>query len=578
MKKTFTLLLLLICYCIQAQNCTIDFTQNQVGIYPNVLPNGTVGQVYNQDITFVMPTDTLGYNFTNFHIVSVGLPVGLNWVCNNSAVNCNYNPQVSPFGCVNIHGTPLLAGSYTIDITVLADLTFLTGYPFVFQQTLEILPAPNSFANYGFSCTGAPACAPALVSFTNNNPGLMQYAWDFGNGNFSNQENPTTQYYPNPGTYIVSYQAYANLDTTTIFTLQNIQISSMSNYGGGFPSYDNADSYFKILQNGAVIYQSGIIGDQNPPVQWALNLNLNANNTYVLEIWEADDSYLEPYFGNDDYIGSHVLQLNGCASCVAGNSVVHYTIATQQILPTPQLTSIDTLYIYAPPPTPLISYDSLTHTLSTPALGLAYQWYFNGSPIAGANAASQSIYLSGNYTLVALNASGCVAFSDTLSAVYCAPFLQPVISENNGSLLVSNVAQNATFSWFLDGQLLSNTTNNILNYNQNGHYQCIVTDVFGCSDSTQILLIDAGLAANKSAQPCIYPNPAKDIINIALPTHWLGSLIELIDLNGKVLYSEKANAKAQVLHLSSIPSGLYVLSCTNQIDQFRQLIFVSTSD
>jgi hypothetical protein len=180
--------------------------------------------------------------------------------------------------------------------------------------------------------------------------------------------------------------------------------------------------------------------------------------------------------------------------------------------------------------------------------------------------------------LVALNASGCVAFSDTLSAVYCAPFLQPVISENNGSLLVSNVAQNATFSWFLDGQLLSNTTNNILNYNQNGHYQCIITDAFGCSDSTQILLIDAGLAANKSANPSIYPNPAKDIINIALPTHWLGSLIELIDLNGKVLYSEKANAKALVLHLSSIPSGLYVLSCTNQIDQFRQLIFVSTSD
>lgn len=577
MKKTLTLLYLLVSNFIQAQNCVIDYTQNQVGIYPNVLPNGAVGQTYDQDLTFVMPTDTMGYDFTNFEILSVALPVGLSWACNNSAVNCNYNPQISPYGCVHIFGAPLLAGTYNIAVTVLADLTILSGYPFVFELQLEISPSSASITNNGFTSTGTPACAPALVQFTNNNPGLLLYYWDFGNGNLSYAENPTAQYYPNPGTYVVNYTAYATLDTTTFFTLQNIQISSMSNYGGGFPSYENADSYFKILHNGAVVYQSGIIGDQNPPIQWALNFNLNANNTYVLEIWEADDSYLEPYFGNDDFIGSHVLQFNNCNGCLAGNSIINYAISAQQILPTPQITTIDTIIIDALPPTPVISYDSLTHTLSTPALGYAYQWYFNGSPIAGATLSSYTLFQSGQYALVAINTNGCVAFSDTLSAVYCNPYVQAQLSENNGTLIVSNIDHNSSMSWLFNGNTLPNQQENTLITSENGTYQCIVTDEFGCSDTTSVILIDVGLAINALEQPILYPNPAKDVVFVSLPTSWIGSLLELIDLNGKVLYCQKATAKEHTIHFNSIQSGLYIFRLTTQTDQFQQLIVVATS-
>ena len=255
MKKRLTLLFLLASHLLLGQICTIDVTQTQVGIYPDSLPNGIVGQAYSQDLTFVMPLDTLGYNFTNFQIMSVALPVGLTWTCNNSAANCNYNPQVSPYGCVHISGIPLLAGTYNIDVTVLADLSILTGYPILFELQVVILPSTSSISNNGFTSIGAPACAPALVQFINNNPGLPYYNWDFGNGNVSSQENPATQYYQSPGTYLVAYNAYATLDTTTVFTLANLQITSMSNYGGGFPSYENADSYFKLLQNGAVVYQ-----------------------------------------------------------------------------------------------------------------------------------------------------------------------------------------------------------------------------------------------------------------------------------------------------------------------------------
>jgi hypothetical protein len=577
MKKLIPILFLLSNLPIFGQVCTIDATQTQVGIYPPTLPDGAVGQAYNQDITFVMPLDTLGYEFTNFQIVSVALPVGLSWTCNNAAANCNYNPQLSPNGCVHIFGTPLLAGTYNIDITVLADLSILSGYPILFQLQIVILPSTTSISNDGFTSIGAPACAPALVQFVNNNPGLFYYYWDFGNGNFSNQEAPIPQYYQNPGTYLVAYNAYASLDTTTVFTLENLQITAMSNYGGGFPSYDNADSYFKLLQNGAVVYQSGIIGDQNPPVQWPLNVNLNPNNTYTIEIWEADDSYAEPYFGNDDFIGSHTLNLNGCNACNAGNANINYSIITQQILPTPLITTTDTVVIYELPNAPIINFDSLSHSLSTPDLGYVYQWYMNNSPIAGATSAIQTIYQSGNYALVAVNANGCIAFSDTLQAIYCSPYIQPQLTENNGTLIVSNSTQNATFSWYLNGQLLPNQQANSLVFQENGHYQCIITDAFGCLDTTNLVLIEGGLNTNTTEQPRIFPNPAKDLITITVPTHWLGAQFEICDLLGKVLYKKHLYNHKNAIPLPDFLSGNYLFRLSTQALLYQELIFVSAA-
>jgi hypothetical protein len=565
-------------FYISGQVCTITYTQTQVGIYPDSLPNATVGQPYSQDITFVLPTDTMGFDFTNFHILSVSLPVGLNWSCNHISANCNYNPQISTYGCVHIYGIPLLSGNYNLQVTIIADLSIVSGYPFVFEIPLQISSSTMSYSNSGFSIVGAEACAPALVEFSNLHPGLPFYHWDFGNGNMSNEENPGIQYYGAPGTYIVQYEAYASQDTTIVYTLENLNIHNMSNYGGGFPTFESADAYFKILENGAIVYQSSTIGDQNPPIQWALSLNLNPNSVYSIEIWEADESYGEAYFGNDDFIGNQILNLNGCMSCSVGSAHISYYVSQQFATPTPQVLSIDTIVVYPIPNPPVISYDSLAHVISTSDFGLFYQWYFNGSPIAGAINPALVIAQSGAYSLVAVNSSGCVAFSDTLDAIYCNPFIQPLIAENNGVIFVTNVAQNATFNWLLDGQILSNAQNHTLSYTQNGFYQCVVTDPFGCIDTSQLLLIEAGLSTNNIEQPKVFPNPAKDFLNVSLPHNWLGSSLEIINLLGKVLYTEHCTAQKHTISLHGLQPGTYLIQFSFQNLYYQQLLCISTSE
>ena len=56
---------------VNSQVCTINYGVSGTGIYPDTLPDGIVGQAYNQDVTFFMPLDTMGYDFTNFKIQSV---------------------------------------------------------------------------------------------------------------------------------------------------------------------------------------------------------------------------------------------------------------------------------------------------------------------------------------------------------------------------------------------------------------------------------------------------------------------------------------------------------------------------
>ena len=574
MKNLLACLSFCFFYSVQAQICSIDFSQSVTGIYPDTLPAGNVGQTYGSDITFVMPLDTLGYNFTNFHILSISLPVGLSWQCNNNMNNCDYNPQLSQYGCVHISGTPLLAGQYTIDVTVIADLTVIQGYPFTFQIYMEVLPSTTSVSNYGFDMSGSSGCAPITVNFTNNNPGMLSYFWNFGNGNISLSENPVPQVYTSPGEYLVYYTAWNSIDTTDVYTLSNIHVNSMSNYGNSFPSYENADTYFKLFQNGIQIYQSSIIGDQNPPVQWNTSINLNPANTYVFEIWEADESFGETYFGADDFMGSHTLNLNGCIGCGAGSANFNYTINHQVIYPSPTVVAQDTVHVYGYPSIPSISYDQASHTLSTTNLSYAYQWYFNGSPIAGATNFTHVVYQSGIYRVIAINPNGCVSFSDTLSAVYCNPLLNPTIAFNSSNdLILSNYPASSVIAWYLDGELITDQHNDTITPLTNGIYSAQITDSFGCSYFTNDFQLSVSIEEFTTGQWMVYPNPVKDILTIQVEDKMIGAAYELLDICGRILKSAPISDLISHIDIQDFPSGVYFIRMKiNQHTQLKKIV------
>jgi hypothetical protein len=570
MKKLLLFLLFTPFFQLTGQICTIDNTQTAVGLYPDTLPTGYVGQPYDTDITFVMPLDTLGYDFTNFKILSVALPVGLSWQCNNDANGCNYNPQVSQYGCVNISGTPLLAGQYLVDVTVLADLTVVSGYPFVFQIYMEILPSNVSTTNDGFTMIGASGCSPITVEFENNNPGLLSYSWDFGNGNISTSENPAPQVYTAPGDYVVHYEAYDNLDVIQVYTFTGITVNSMTNYGAGFPSYDNADTYWVLRENGTPIYNSSIIGDQNPPVSWTTSILLAPANTYTLHVYEADDSFGEVLLGADDYMGQHTVMLTGCTGCAtsggdSGSSAnINYTVTNQTINPSPVVVSEDTVHVYGYPPVPVVSYNTTTNVLTTPDLGYGYQWYFNGSPIGWSTSNEHPVFQSGVYYVVAVNEFGCVSFSDTITAVYCNPNYTPSIQLSaNSSLVIINSQVDYSIQWSLNGNEIAGAANDTIVATDPGAYTVTLTDSFGCVYTSNAFNVNLGIADIQDFTFIVFPNPANTSCTIQTAHLGIGLAGNLMDMTGRVIETFKLENGSYVLDLSDMRAGSYLIEISD---------------
>lgn len=427
MKKLLLIILSVLFVSLSnAQVCTIDYTQTSPGIYPDTLPAAEVGQFYDTDISFLFPTDTAGFNFTNFQIVNVNAPAGLDWECSNDANGCNYDPQQDPYGCARVWGTPTIPGQYTVAIDVIADLTIQQNNPVTFFVYLEVLPPTQT--NSGFAMSPGIGCGETTVSFTNNNPsgsympipnqtqGFI-YFWDFDNGNQSSAENPVDQTYTATGDYIIDYSCIVD---TFGFFLEGITLNSVNCTDA--IGYGNPDLYVIVYDgDGNVVFENESSADDNDlPVSFTMNVHLT-NPPYEVQVWDDDADNL---FGQadencvDNSEGSSALvtislppiDAYGLTSQVGSNGSLNFTYDINK--PIIEITATDTLVVYDAPPVPVIDSDLAIPVLSTDDLGYDYQWYLDGAIIAGATGVSVTPIDNGEYTVSATDTNGCTSLSD----------------------------------------------------------------------------------------------------------------------------------------------------------------------
>ncbi|MCH2225587.1 MAG: T9SS type A sorting domain-containing protein, partial [Crocinitomicaceae bacterium] len=280
--------------------------------------------------------------------------------------------------------------------------------------------------------------------------------------------------------------------------------------------------------------------------------------SYTIEIWESDAG--EVLFGADDYIGDHPMNLNGCVGCAAGSSVIDYSISHQVIYPSATVISEDTVHIYDYPVIPPISFDSLSHTLSANDFGDNYQWYLNGSPILGATNTNFIIDSSGYYSIIAINAGGCVATSDSIMGVYCSPTYQPIISLNQDDHLEVTNPMSGMIQWFQDGGVLIGDTASVFIPSNTGSYTVVVTDMFGCSYESNPLSVTLGLFDSHSINDwSIFPNPATNSAIIEIQGNGTIEMLEVIDLTGRTLLTRNNLGSSTVLDLDSLNNGAYII-------------------
>ena len=564
--------------------CVVDTTYTAPGIYPDPLPDGYVGQPYSQDITFIMPLDTMGAVIQNFEIVSIGLPVGLNWVCNNAVNNCNYNPQVNQYGCINVSGTPLLVGQYDVNVSVLVDVVSagqnINNVPIDFPISLNI--NNPSLGNSGFSSSQILGCTPLDVNFTNNNPGLLQYYWDFGNGQSSTLENPTTQTYSSAGIFPVYFEGYNNLDTTDLYTLTSVTINSIS--GGWGPEWipfvytsNKPDPYFILRENGNLIYQSNFVLNDNGPNTWSVNINLNADSVYTIDVMDADQTAAsanawELTFGTDDYIGSYTIDFQTCIQCNAGSdAVISDSITYQQILPVPSIQSVDTIRVGIPPGKPNINYDSLNYVVFTDSIDYSIQWYLDSNILSGHIDPVDTITQSGFYYLNVYNNYGCVNSSDSIYVIYCDPSVDFNIDLDGASnLYITNYLSGYQINWLNNGQIMQGLNSNLISPIVSGDYQALLSTLTGCKYFSNIFSYSLSIEESDYDFKC-FPNPSNEQFILSWEGQEIQSL-EIYNYNGQLIDELELINSPQTVNTISYPNGFYLLKIN--IDKQNSFFYV----
>ena len=541
MKNFLFISIFLIAFFTNAQ-CTYDESCTISPAFPNIcpvqLPDATVGESYDTDLTFWMPIDFEAEGFevtlTALTVTQItGLPIGLSVELSNSSMV--FYPSDNEFGCANVNGIPFASGDYVITVYVVADVTvssvgFEIAYPTQFDLYLTV--NPGSGGNNSFTYSPSNGCEDLEVVFEaliTSDEYEVEYIWDFGNGSTSNEQYPDTQIYDEAGDFEVTLET--NLTSNNI-ELDNFNIDWVSNdcYGGDFEEYcwdlwligsgcwSDPDLFLKIYDaNSNLIYQTGGIGSgayiTGTSASWS-NINLTLNNPpYTVEIWDTEAwdilDGLEDLVGipldvqvsDDDLLGSYVLNLeNGQHSYSSGCSNGSYSITSNEI-PLDAIISSETISVFEQPDLETMLDEDLYMVYVDYDNALSYQWFLDGEEIIGAGDSSYNVIQSGTYYVEYVTKNGCNGTSEPIDVVKCAEDISPAII--TGIFVLSTVDTEYNIEWYFsntnsgDGVYYGSGVEINVEGND-GYYWFIMSDQYGC---------------NWNSDTVFYQSPNNDIDN-----------------------------------------------------------------
>ncbi len=209
-------------------------------------PSGTFDvTLYYEDAEVTAWETATGNNRNNLEVIKVA---------GNNAINDVTPANYASFTIDNVSAT---MGSFGSDLTFTA--SFTNGFS-GFGLGVYATPTPTTPVG-NFNSNNTTVCEGDAVSFTDLSSGVpTQWAWDFGDGNTSTQQNPSNTY-TTAGTYTVTLTVtnsfgndtytqnnYITVGAPTTATL-NESICQGESFSVGSSTYSTAGTYTDVLTN-----------------------------------------------------------------------------------------------------------------------------------------------------------------------------------------------------------------------------------------------------------------------------------------------------------------------------------------
>jgi gliding motility-associated-like protein len=313
-----------------------------------------------------------------------------------------------------------------------------------------------------FSSNRQSGCAPLGVAFRDESSNSPKYwSWDFGNGEFSNLQNPTISY-ATPGTYTVTLTV-RNGDGTHAITKTNYITVSAS------PQAAFVANTTLVCTPGVVRFTDRSVPNNSPITDWYWDFGDGTTST--------DQNPVKTYADAGFYTVS--LRVTSASGCVASRSIARYIRVTNGV-------TADFNFTAAPTCRPPFNI-SFTDQTSGPGT-LTYQWDFGNSTSATQQNPVATYAAAGTYnvTLTARSQYGCSKTVTKPVTLGITPtvFTAPTTTCVNTAVSFTNNSSPVSAVWYFGDGSSSSDINATHTYATAGTYSVkLVNTYVTCKDS-----------------------------------------------------------------------------------------------
>jgi PKD repeat protein len=454
--------------------------------------------------------------------------------------------------------------------------------------TVANLPLSSNFSiNQDQSCT-----VPADFTFTNSSQNALSYSWNFGDGGTSTDASPTHQY-TQLGQYIVTLVSNADVcgtatHTDTVVLGNTLPVANdVTHCGAGSVSltatgtgsikwydavtggnllYTGSPFVTPVLNNTTTYYvENGVTQPQKTggkPDKSGTAQNLTNQNQYLIFDCYTPVTLIsvDVYTAN---AGNRTFELRTSTGTVLQSATVNVTSTNANVAFTVPLnfnipvgtnlqlglSSTSTCNLYRNGETANLPYPYTTAgvlsvtTSSASTTPLRYYYYMYNWKLQEPSCISARVAVD---AIINTNVPA-AGFTNTL---------------NNYTATFTNTSTNGvTYLWDFGDGTTSTDPNPIHVYPGDGTYHVTLTTYNDCGSNTaskDVVIVTTGISEAVMEGFEIYPNPAKDVLNINISKHDV-IRIELVDMVGKLVF---ANNKVNVnnkIELAKYAEGVYFI-------------------
>jgi uncharacterized delta-60 repeat protein len=205
------------------------------------------------------------------------------------------------------------------------------------------------------------------------------------------------------------------------------------------------------------------------------------------------------------------------------------------------------------------------------------QWYNNSVLISGATNTTYIATASGTYRVLVSNVNGCGISPPVVVKVNNNPPKPPIFYDGNPYHFTTTSGY-TKYQWYFNNVVIAGASGNTYTPTQTGLYKVQVTDDNQCSsisDSFNLAVLAIADITVGDVMLRFYPNPAHTMFYVDIPQPTNKKLIvELYDLNGRLLQKQSLNQNHNEISVSILPAGVYQLVIYNSKEKAVRKIIV----